>query len=297
MKKVSILIVFLILPIFISGCIDLAKTVDQPTLTPCPTPASVQSELMSPSQVPDNTTSPIPLPSSSPTPAPTQVPIKTASDTTTDAPTPTQTSAPIPTPTPIPVPKGTISGYIRSQYIEPVAGYNLKVIDAYDTFYPSMLNNIPVYYQTTTDGNGCFQLNDVAVGAYAIVVLKGETAVGASYNFDVVEGQTTAVDFIVSIPTDPSLTPRATPIPTGLVRGKVTLQNGDTVAGGIVRIVDTDHSSVIKETTTGDDGQFVCYKLPLGTYQVYAELNSSICRYSDTFTLTANDFRTIDLVL
>jgi hypothetical protein len=229
-------------------------------------------------------------------PTPTLKPTPTIKPTST--PTPTATPTPTPTPAPTPVPKGTITGRgLSCEYHDPIAGCEIKVIDALNSLPASEIDSVKVYYQTTADSNGNYRLDDVAIGTYMILAHVPGGTYGISDHFNVEAGQTIEVMLYVPVPPGPSATPHPSVIPHASVRGKVTLQNGDLVGGGIVRLMDIEHSSVINEITTGDDGKYVFDPVPPGIYMLYAEKNSSTCGYSHSFTVVQYGIWFVDVKL
>lgn len=153
-----------------------------------------------------------------------------------------------------------------------------------------------VFYETVTDAAGHYELDGVAVGTYEIWAYKTSAISGYTSSFNVQESYVTTINIGLTDPYSPSATPGPTVPPSGTVMGQVTL-NGNPMVSCLVRIINTADSSTLYEITTNTYGNYNFNSVPAGTYKIYAQVNSSTNKYSDSFTMTPNALWEVNIQL
>lgn len=200
---------------------------------------------------------------------------------------------------------GGVSGRITTQTGDAIGNCTVRIVDVWQVKKPNVNWYTTVYYETTADGNGYYQFNNVSAGTYEVYAEKTSAIGGFSDSFTVNESEMVTINVKIYVSPQPTATPATpTPVAFGSVSGRITTQYGDPVGGCDVKIVDVWqvkqprvgwYTTVYYETTADNNGYYHFDSVAVGTYEIFAEKTSAMSRMTGSFNVNSGVTTTVDV--
>ena len=160
---------------------------------------------------------------------------------------------------------GAIAGVVRDNNNNPIAGATVSTNTG--------------NYSTTTAADGSYRIGNVTPGTYNVTAQKNGYTSQTQYNKTVTAGQTTTVDFNLTL------------VP-GTIAGTVKDTNNNPLSGATVRTTTGGYS-----TTTNSSGQYTLSNVVPGTYSVEASKSGYLSQTQSNVQVVSNQTTTVNFSL